>query len=78
MNLDSIVNKIQSYNNILTNAQYPHTTSGSIKPWAVRHVHADGTAIEVRSSEWTFYDAENTEVATGNTAESLRQYLAGK
>lgn len=77
MDLSAMVNKIHSYNSVLAAAGYAHTGDG-VKAWSRRYTHHDGTAIDIRNSDWTLYSANGVELAVGKDAESLQADLAKK
>ncbi len=78
MNLGDMLDKIDGYRKILEDRGYVVKEGGGKKPWSVLAVHSDGTCIEQRASEWTLYDKDYKEIATGKQPESLQMYFLSK
>ena len=78
IDLCDIVNKIKSYSDILKKYNYNHNPDGGIKPWSNLYENYNGTRVEIRSSEWTYYDKENNEKKVDYTPESLDEFLKEK
>jgi hypothetical protein len=73
--LDDMVNRLDSYEKILNKYKYKHCGSGK-KSWSNRYEHPDGTAIETRFSDWTFYNSK--EEICGKTPDELNNLLESR
>lgn len=76
VNLDDMLNKITSYDKTLSRHNYKSNGSG-VKPWSIRYTHDDGSHVDTRNSDWTYYDANGVEVEAGKDADSLDVFLSG-
>lgn len=72
MNLDAMIEKMHSYNDVLHTHGFIRIGAG-VKPWSSRHT-SNNHHIDIRNSDWTAY-YDNMEVATGTTVEELYDYL---
>lgn len=73
--LGETLDKIQNYNQILTDFGFDSAGPG-IKLWSISHVK-DYRAIEIQGSGWTYYE-NGVEISTGDTPETLRNFLKEK
>jgi hypothetical protein len=73
MDLGTLVDKIQAYNNLLTQHGFEPNPSDGKKPWSHRHTKGD-THIDTRNSEWTAYQ-NDTELCSGPDPQTLAAYL---
>ncbi len=72
--LGDMMNKIVGYDDTLKAAGYTVTDKGGTKAWSIRHEHVNGTAVEVRNSEWTFISKEGIETV-GMQVDELRRHF---
>jgi len=72
--LESMMDKIIGYSDVLSKFGFVNVGSGD-KPWSTKSVHKDGSYIEHRSSDWTFYNESHREIVTGPNPKSLDEYL---
>jgi len=72
--LNDILNSITNYEDLLKKYNYVKNEEGGDKPWSFRYDHDDGTRIEFRSSEWTYY-LNGVEITMGKNAETLKKFL---
>lgn len=55
--------------------KHPENNGTGDKSWSLRYNNQIGESIEIRNSEWTFYDIDRKEITTGSDPESLHRYL---
>jgi len=73
--LNDIVDKIEKYNEILKRFKYiKNDKFDGDKPWSKRYDHENNSRIEVRSSDWTYYE-NNKELKVGTDYKTLEEYL---
>lgn len=69
-----MVDRIQAYNEVLKKYAFVGNGTG-IKAWSHRHTGPKGHNVDIRGSDWTLYDAEGQEMATGTTPTELKWCL---
>jgi len=77
MNIDKMLHRVMSYSKILEKFKYIKEGRG-LKPYSIKHINLDETVIEIRFSEWTYYDKDNNVIKTGPDPETLEIYLQEK
>ena len=73
--MDDIMNKIHGYVDTLKKFEFTEQGYG-VKPWSHRSVHEDGRIIDTRGTDWSLYDKDENEIATGTDPKSLNEYLS--
>ena len=74
--LGDMLDKIISYNDTLEKFGYVQNKSGGIKPWSILW-EKDNCSIEIRDSEWTYYE-NGKEIKVGFNPKPLEEYLLSR
>jgi hypothetical protein len=76
MDMCEAVDRIVKYSKILENYKYIHNNIyPGEKPWSNRYEHKNGSRVEIRRKDWTFYNTNGEEIQVGIGPETLEIYL---
>jgi hypothetical protein len=75
-NLSDLCDQISATDSILKAHGYAFNGPGT-KPWSHQWDHTNGTAIDIRGSDWTYYSRIGEIVKEGITPAELETFLKG-
>ena len=77
MDLGDMLDRIQGFEDVMKAHNYAWAGRDGKTPWSHQWDHTNGTAIDVRGSDWTFYSRIGEVLKVGDSPAELEAYLKG-
>ena len=75
MDINDMLDRIGGFEKVMKAHNYAWSGQSGKKSWSQQWDHTNGTAIDVRGNDWTFYSRIGEELKVGGSPTELDQYL---